>query len=126
LEVVVGLVPAGTLLGRVACRRSERSLKTNAVEVPLTSLPVGGRVTLEYDGEPVEVARTESGVVGRYLSCTHFGCPVKWQSDTGTYLCPCHDGRFDAEGRPIAGPPNQPLRPVPAAIQGSVVRVGER
>ena len=42
-------------------------------------------------------------------TCTHLACNVIWQEATGIFECPCHSGRFDAEGQPIAGPPTRPL-----------------
>ncbi len=42
-------------------------------------------------------------------TCTHLACNVIWQEDTNQFLCPCHTGRFDSNGKPIAGPPTQPL-----------------
>jgi Rieske Fe-S protein len=42
-------------------------------------------------------------------TCTHLACNVIWQEDTKQFLCPCHSGRFDSNGRPIAGPPTKPL-----------------
>lgn len=42
-------------------------------------------------------------------TCTHLACNVIWQEETGVFECPCHSGRFDAEGQPIAGPPTRPL-----------------
>jgi menaquinol-cytochrome c reductase iron-sulfur subunit len=41
--------------------------------------------------------------------CPHLGCSVRWAEATATFECPCHSGRFDADGRPIAGPPTKPL-----------------
>ncbi len=42
-------------------------------------------------------------------TCSHLACNVIWQEETGVFECPCHSGRFDAEGQPIAGPPSRPL-----------------
>ncbi len=42
-------------------------------------------------------------------TCTHLACNVVWREDEGVFQCPCHSGRFDADGRPIAGPPTKPL-----------------
>jgi len=41
--------------------------------------------------------------------CSHLACNVIWQEETGFFECPCHSGRFNAEGEPIAGPPARPL-----------------
>jgi len=41
--------------------------------------------------------------------CTHLSCRVSWKDDLQEYVCPCHDGHFDAEGRVTLGPPPKPL-----------------
>ena len=42
-------------------------------------------------------------------TCTHLACNVIWQEEANEFICPCHTGRFDSNGKPIAGPPTQPL-----------------
>jgi Rieske Fe-S protein len=39
--------------------------------------------------------------------CAHLGCPV--QESGGSFVCPCHGGAYDSEGRRTAGPPVRPL-----------------
>lgn len=41
--------------------------------------------------------------------CTHKGCEVKWETGGHQFLCPCHRGQFDAQGKNIGGPPRRPL-----------------
>ena len=41
--------------------------------------------------------------------CTHEGCTVTYQPGQSVIWCPCHDGRFDMNGRVVSGPPPQPL-----------------
>ncbi len=50
--------------------------------------------------------------------CTHQGCSVDWDKATGSFLCPCHQGRYDASGRVIGGPPPLPLASLPHHIAG--------
>lgn len=47
--------------------------------------------------------------------CTHAGCIVAWNAADRTWDCPCHGGRYDAEGKVIAGPPMADLRPAELA-----------
>ena len=42
-------------------------------------------------------------------TCSHLACNVIWQEETQEFVCPCHSGRFNAQGQPIAGPPSRPL-----------------
>ncbi len=56
--------------------------------------------------------------------CTHMGCPVSPDSETGGFRCPCHGGRFDASGKPTAGPPQRPLHALAMLAQGDTLTVG--
>ena len=49
-------------------------------------------------------------VVAINATCSHLGCIVTWKDENNIFQCPCHDGRYDAEGRVISGPPPRPLR----------------
>jgi isorenieratene synthase len=42
------------------------------------------------------------------LTCSHQGCTVGRQPD-GSFLCPCHGARYDANGKVIQGPAQQDL-----------------
>jgi nitrite reductase/ring-hydroxylating ferredoxin subunit len=95
------------------------------VRLALADLSPGGRVQVDYDGTPVELVRTDSGVVARSLMCTHFGCRVRWHEEVARYLCACHGGVFDGAGRPVGGPPTRPLALVPVEVAGDEVLVGE-
>jgi menaquinol-cytochrome c reductase iron-sulfur subunit len=50
--------------------------------------------------------------------CPHLGCPVNWYTERSQFLCPCHGGTFDAEGRHLAGPPPRGLDPLPFEVRG--------
>jgi Rieske Fe-S protein len=54
-------------------------------------------------------AAAEHGVHVLSPICTHKGCNVAWAPAEGLFACPCHQGRFDAGGAPVSGPPNAPL-----------------
>lgn len=41
--------------------------------------------------------------------CTHKGCEVEWDGDDHQFICPCHNGRFDSQGKRTGGPPRKPL-----------------
>ena len=79
------------------------------------------RVVLEYETKDgwltnntralAYVKRTkEDEVIAISAGCTHLGCIVTWDEDQQIFKCPCHDGRYDAEGRVISGPPPAPLK----------------
>lgn len=50
------------------------------------------------------------------LACTHLGCRVS--PAAGGFACPCHGSRFDAAGRPVAGPARAALQRVPLERRG--------
>ena len=73
-----------------------------------------------------EVRRAEDGSVSALsLACTHTACNVEWKPAEGIYLCKCHEGVFDADGRVLSGPPERPLPAIPVRIEGDQVVVGE-
>jgi cytochrome b6-f complex iron-sulfur subunit len=41
--------------------------------------------------------------------CTHEGCTVQFVPGESVIWCACHNGRFDLDGRVLAGPPPRPL-----------------
>ncbi len=49
--------------------------------------------------------------------CTHMGCPVQWSAGERQFVCPCHDGRFTADGDVLSGPVPRPLDRFPTTIE---------
>ena len=41
--------------------------------------------------------------------CAHLGCPVRYVQAAGNFICPCHGGVYDFQGKVIGGPPVRPL-----------------
>ncbi len=75
-------------------------------------------------GRPVLLLRKEGGdlvVLGSV--CPHLGCTVYYRPKKGIFYCPCHQGVFDGDGNPIAGPPQRPLQHYPTEVRGSKVFV---
>jgi menaquinol-cytochrome c reductase iron-sulfur subunit len=50
--------------------------------------------------------------------CPHLGCPVNWHPDKSQFVCPCHGGIFNAEGRNIIGPPPRAMDPLDHEVRG--------
>ena len=68
--------------------------------------------------------RSSDHVVSVFAStCTHLACNVIWRPENGTFECPCHSGRFDAHGRPIAGPPTRNLSVLTHKIEENTLKV---
>lgn len=67
-----------------------------------------------WDGEtahiPCWVRRLEAERFQVFaINCTHLGCPVRWFSGSGLFMCPCHGGVFYEDGTRAAGPPQRRL-----------------
>lgn len=43
------------------------------------------------------------------INCRHLGCPVRWVSAAGLFMCPCHGGVYYSDGDVAGGPPPEPL-----------------
>lgn len=96
----------------------------DVLAIPLEDLADGVRTVVRWREQPVEVLRSAGAVRARSLICTHMSCTVRWVDDAGRYVCPCHGGQFDRDGLPVGGPPERPLRSVPAAIEDDTVWIG--
>ena len=55
--------------------------------------------------------------------CTHMGCNVAWNAPAGEFRCPCHGGRYDAEGHVLGGPPPRPLDRFPVRWTGDDLEI---
>jgi Rieske Fe-S protein len=86
------------------------------------------RVVLEYETKHAWLARDEKvlayvkrmakdEVIAISAGCTHLGCIVTWDEDQNIFKCPCHDGRYDADGNVLSGPPPAPLKRHPARVE---------
>jgi Rieske Fe-S protein len=123
------LAAAGALIGLaltpIGCGGDAKPvLEPGQVAISLSELPEGERRLVTVGENPVEVVRSGDSVTARMLRCTHMGCVVRWQAAADEYFCPCHQGRYDANGNPIAGPPPRPLSLVPVSIRGNRVVLG--
>jgi len=57
-------------------------------------------------------------------TCTHLGCLVNYSKEKHEFICPCHGGRYDQNGRNIAGPPPAPLTRFPLKMQDGIMYAG--
>jgi Rieske Fe-S protein len=105
---------------------SLRTIETGSPQaiVSLQDIPVGGSHLFNYPTErdPAILVRIgQEEVLGFSQKCTHLGCVVFWDGVEQQFECPCHEGFFNLEGRPIAGPPERPLGRIGIEIRSGVV-----
>jgi Rieske Fe-S protein len=59
--------------------------------------------------------------------CAHLGCPVRYIQASQVFVCPCHGGVYDSQGKVQGGPPVRPLdRFYTRVTVGGRVEVGDR
>ena len=79
----------------------------------------------QFRGKPAVVLQPSPGdFVALSAVCTHLGCVVAWQEQAGEFLCPCHGGRFSADGQVLGGPPPSPLEPLGVELDGDQLMIG--
>jgi Rieske Fe-S protein len=80
-----------------------------------------------FGTSPGILINTAEGELRAYSGlCTHLTCTVVFESDNGTLLCPCHNGRFDLSGNVVSGPPPSPLEEYDVEISGEDIIVTKR
>jgi Rieske Fe-S protein len=58
--------------------------------------------------------------------CAHLGCPVRYFPSAGNFICPCHGGVYDFEGKVSGGPPVRPLDRFQTRVVEDELQVGPR
>lgn len=79
----------------------------------LESIPLGTSLTVK-DPAGQEIAITRTGEDPQDLAkgfralssiCPHLGCKVYFSAGQQQFICPCHQGVFDKDGKAVSGPP---------------------
>jgi Rieske Fe-S protein len=89
--------------------------------------PTGVRVAIARraeDGPPR--APDTADFIALSSVCPHLGCRVHWEPHNERFFCPCHNGVFDPEGKPVSGPPkaaNQELPRYPLKVEDGLLYI---
>lgn len=79
-------------------------------KTPIAEIPIGaGRVIAAEEGRVAVYRASASEVHIVSPTCTHLGCELHFNSAEKTWDCPCHGGRFSADGTVVQGPPVKDL-----------------
>jgi nitrite reductase/ring-hydroxylating ferredoxin subunit len=57
------------------------------------------------------------------VNCTHLGCPVRWFSQSGLFMCPCHGGVYYEDGSRASGPPPRGLFEYPYKVENGKLMI---
>jgi menaquinol-cytochrome c reductase iron-sulfur subunit len=66
------------------------------------------------------------GYVAISTRCMHLGCPVRFVPASERFICPCHGGVYDFQGKVDGGPPVRPLDRFYTRIRNGQLEVGPR
>jgi cytochrome b6-f complex iron-sulfur subunit len=95
------------------------------VVIPEQEVLTGEAKFFEYAGSTAVLVRKPGGeLVALSAVCTHLGCIIQWEKEKQDFLCPCHAGRYTADGAVISGPPPKPLAKLPLVVANGSITVG--
>jgi Rieske Fe-S protein len=58
--------------------------------------------------------------------CMHLGCPIRYVDASQRFICPCHGGVYDFQGKVSGGPPVRPLDRFYTRVRSGSVEIGPR
>lgn len=89
-----------------------------------SELSVGDAKLIKVREAPLLLVRESQQKIRAFSAvCTHLGCLVQWRKATKDIACPCHGGRFDLDGKVLAGPPPRPLAQYAVSIVDGEIQV---
>ncbi len=92
-------------------------------ELETESVPAGVGAVVSAGSLPILVVHGTNGFRVFNATCTHLGCLVKWDPAANMFICPCHGGKYDANGQVIAGPPPSALKEHTVAEKDDMIRI---
>lgn len=127
--LVAGYGTFGTMLGRFVYPASGRNrawlfVCTVDALAPGDALdftaPAGTKIVVAHHGP----GTSSEDFLALSSVCPHLGCRVHWEGPQNRFFCPCHNGAFDRDGKPISGPPKagkQPLTRFPLKVEDGLL-----
>lgn len=121
----------GYLVGPLFRRRPRGDIRLGEVDgLPLDRPERVDFVVRERDGWVVVGGRRSAWVVRRADGiqvfdprCTHLGCAYHWDESHDQFICPCHGGVYDVDGRVVSGPPPRALDTYPTRVEAGVLYI---
>ena len=94
-------------------------IQNSVAAAKVGELPPNAAKVFKFGSAPAVLINTAEGkLVALSAICTHLTCTVRYDGETGTLFCPCHNGRFDLNGTVLSGPPPRPLETYAVEISG--------
>ena len=133
MGAVIGIPAIGYLLSPATKVQSKEAWIPAG---PMENYPIGTPTLFSYTRSKINGWEKTTNSYGAYIVrineadvkafsniCTHLSCRVSWKNELTEYVCPCHDGHFDGEGKVTAGPPPAPLYPYETKVEEGVLYI---
>jgi Rieske Fe-S protein len=85
-----------------------------------------GKTTAYVRRGSKNLSEDPNGFIAVSTRCAHLGCPVRFVQAAGNFICPCHGGVYDFQGKRIGGPPVRPLDRFQTRVRNGQVEIGPR
>jgi len=103
------------------------AIQNSVVAAKAGELPPNAAKIFKFGSAPAVLVNTAEGtLVALSAVCTHLTCTVRFDGETGTLFCPCHNGRFDLSGNVLSGPPPRPLETYAVDVSGPDIIVSRK
>lgn len=135
----VDLFLGGSLLATIAAfvypvvryilpsRSGGGGVQNSIVAAKAGDLPPNAARVFKFGSTTAILVNTPEGkLVALSAVCTHLTCTVRFDPDTETLFCPCHNGRFDLGGNVLSGPPPRPLETYAVEVAGADIVVSRK
>ena len=137
-RVFVNLFLGGSLLGTVVSflypvirylipPRQAEAVAKRIVAAKAGELAPNSAKLFRFGSSAAVLINTSDGELRAFsATCTHLTCTVRYEGDTETLFCPCHNGRFDLAGNVLSGPPPRPLEAFEVEVSGGDIYVSKK
>lgn len=54
-------------------------------------------------GAVLVILKEDNSLIAIEHTCTHMGCLVEWNKQENLFICPCHNSKFQEDGKVVEG-----------------------
>ena len=135
IAIMAGLPVIGYILLPVARKMHRRWVSVG----PTDGFTVGDTVLVSFENPSAKPWAGVTGKTGAWvrrvadgdfiafvLNWSHMGCPVRWETASKLFFCPCHGSVYYEDGTVAAGPAPFPLQRFQVRVRGGQVQLQSR